>query len=525
MHLISPLASGIVGAAEGAVELYRRGTSLRATWYADFEASSANSSGADIPLDSRGGAIVYVNELVRVVVKDQSGATLREFVAGVNAEAVEVISTAFTGSDYVDANQATQEPTTLASALESVFTSFGAADAKVRLGSEDMYLKDALTRVGIGSFNVKSTKYGALGNSTADDTLAIQAAFTDAAITGGEVVFPPGTYRTTGNLNLPQNVSIRGAGVASTTLQLNHATNSLLRFSSSIIRRQSISGIRFDLAMASSGALLLFNVAGCSIVVRDCEFAPVNPHTGQLVSATTVQTMMAFERCRFQPWDTAVRSVGYSGSAFFLACAYATSTGGGASAFERQIAPTSDVVFIGNTFDLSDSLAGFGPVINDGSGSDVIIVGNRFVNPGSGTSLAWIASGSTVFEAGNRFGSSFTSVYPRTGDASQAWDNRVISYNVTTTVTLSEEAQTHVVVSSGAAMAFTLPSSADWKPLRVIWHNNNAGAVNATFAGSTRGDVPLSCNGNCFAVFEIVPVMVNASFYRVVIQQKTNLAE
>lgn len=70
--------------------------------------------------------------------------------------------------------------------------------------------------------NVKS--YGAIGNGTADDTAAIQAAVT-AAGTGGTIFFPAGTYRITSSINLAPGVSVMGVGPASivapaTTLQV-----------------------------------------------------------------------------------------------------------------------------------------------------------------------------------------------------------------------------------------------------------------------------------------------------------------
>ena len=49
-------------------------------------------------------------------------------------------------------------------------------------------------------FNVRSPAYGATGNGGTDDTAAVQAAITAAAVLGGTVYFPAGTYRITAQL-------------------------------------------------------------------------------------------------------------------------------------------------------------------------------------------------------------------------------------------------------------------------------------------------------------------------------------
>jgi hypothetical protein len=51
--------------------------------------------------------------------------------------------------------------------------------------------------------------YGAVGNGSTDDTTAIQAAITAAAVSGGTVFFPPLTFRCNGQLLLPND----GAGI------------------------------------------------------------------------------------------------------------------------------------------------------------------------------------------------------------------------------------------------------------------------------------------------------------------------
>ncbi|MGB4758891.1 MAG: glycosyl hydrolase family 28-related protein [Candidatus Saccharimonadales bacterium] len=55
--------------------------------------------------------------------------------------------------------------------------------------------------------NVMAEPYNAVGNNTADDTAAIQAAI-DACALDGTVFFPPGLYRTTSPLHIPAGVTL-----------------------------------------------------------------------------------------------------------------------------------------------------------------------------------------------------------------------------------------------------------------------------------------------------------------------------
>lgn len=59
--------------------------------------------------------------------------------------------------------------------------------------------------------NVKD--YGAVGDGTADDTAAIQA-----AVNAGDTFFPAGTYKTTSTITIPTGREIRGAGAKSATI-------------------------------------------------------------------------------------------------------------------------------------------------------------------------------------------------------------------------------------------------------------------------------------------------------------------
>ncbi|MDQ1734132.1 MAG: trimeric autotransporter adhesin [Pseudonocardiales bacterium] len=66
-------------------------------------------------------------------------------------------------------------------------------------------------RLDVGA-GINAKTYGAKGDGTTDDTVAIQAAFTAADAASSVAVIPPGTYLVSAQLNLPNNASLRMHG-------------------------------------------------------------------------------------------------------------------------------------------------------------------------------------------------------------------------------------------------------------------------------------------------------------------------
>lgn len=91
-------------------------------------------------------------------------------------------------------------------------------------GSGDMILASAQTNTGAKTFNANTLldkgsmvfnikAFGAVGDNSTDDTVAIQAAVTAASAAGGGELFIPGnTFKITDTITLAVNVSIKGAG-------------------------------------------------------------------------------------------------------------------------------------------------------------------------------------------------------------------------------------------------------------------------------------------------------------------------
>lgn len=523
MHLIAPLVAGVRGAEEGTCRLYRRGTSLPATWYPDFEASAQDSSGAAILLDSYGGKSVYVDELVDVVVFSATGVELRRFVAGDSAPAVEVRSTSFTGTDYEDASEALGYPTTLQEVLDQVAGSIG-PNWLVPLGDGGALIgvTDAITRLDLGYHNVKSSTYGATGDDVADDTPAIQAACTAAGAAGGVVYFPPGTYRHTG-FEVPQNVSLLGAGPSVSILNLDHATNDAVSFTPATVKWSTVSQLGFTNAQDGAGALITVGEPDGWHSISNCRFAPAFA-MASLINSGAVAAVMRVLDCYFAPTEYLSEAVGLSGSALVMGCEFVAAAGAAGLAAMLQVSGVAGngLSAFNNVFNMEDAVSWAAQIIRADLASYLIVGGNRITNlSGSPAVQAWSASGATSNDLGNTLGSALT--MPLTGFSQiSTWQNRGLSQAVGLTVTLSAYFGKQVVVSNDIGLTITLPPTAGGgRTLYLTWHNNQGVGVTPVWIGSTRGDVAVLTNGNCFALYELR----NELGYWVVVLVENNIPE
>jgi len=95
--------------------------------------------------------------------------------------------------------------------------------------------------------------YGAKGNGSTDDTVAIQQALT-AAPAGGTVFFPVGRYRVTAELVIGKPVSLLGLGLGS---QVYQATNGQSLFVFQGVQGVSVSGLYLGSVSSVSGTSLI----------------------------------------------------------------------------------------------------------------------------------------------------------------------------------------------------------------------------------------------------------------------------
>jgi len=125
--------------------------------------------------------------------------------------------------------------------------------------------------------------YGAVGNGSTDDTVAIQAAIDAAnAAGGGTVYFPAGTYKLTDTVNLKANVKLQGAGRRVTYLkQFTNSKKCLAQSNTSYYN--DMSDLSFTINTGVTGAILV-QLEGGSTNIQNCNF--VGGQTGLVVSAT-----------------------------------------------------------------------------------------------------------------------------------------------------------------------------------------------------------------------------------------------
>lgn len=281
MQLINTLMAGFRGAENGVAQLFVYGTSTRATYYADFEGTVSSTTGADLPLDSNGGAVVYVNQLVDLKVFDANGLLLRDFTDGDAAPNVEVQSLAFTGVNRSTGVSAAGQPTTLQAILDLWLVSAGAIDWKVLFNGTATSLQVAVASVAGLFFNVKDPTYGAAGDGSTDDTTAIQNCITAAGLVKGTVIFPAGTYRTTSKLTIPVDTSLWGVGAGGSIIRLDHATNDTMEWGNgSSVEYQEVRNLQLTANQPNSGKVVsILSTAIRKVAFYNCIIGSTSTNT------------------------------------------------------------------------------------------------------------------------------------------------------------------------------------------------------------------------------------------------------
>jgi hypothetical protein len=391
MQLIDTLISGVEGAGSGTAEIRKRGTASFATTYQDFQGTVTNVDGP-LTLDSEGQLEVYVNELVEVTVKDSAGTVVAQFVNANDAPAVEVKSLSFTGPDYDTAAVAAGGPTTLQAVLDLVLASFGSTDFKVLIGGVATLLQDAFGFSTELFYNVKSPVYGAVGDGTTDDTVAIQAAMTAASAAGGGVVFfPQGRYRTTATLNPGANVSMWGANSDACTIEYDAATGNVVNVNYGATTGQTpeIRNLAIFPVQSHSGNILN---GGGSYLVSNCDLGSATLSTGALVVSAANFPRPIIEYTRFRMGgEDAIRSTGSEAYLVLHGCEFVTPiayTPTNAIVYGDYIQMTSCV------FDMEDTTSGTFSCYKPSANGHSTINGCNFKNPGNAAVVA------TGFELG-----------------------------------------------------------------------------------------------------------------------------
>lgn len=413
MHLINVLAAGVAGAENGTADIYRKGTSTRAATYSDFYGQSANGTSSGLTLDSNGGVVTYVAQVVDVVVKSSSGATIRSFTAGDDATAINYSGTAFTGTNPVTGATAINQPANLKTILDLFRTSFGTTQGKVSFRSTDRLLHEVLA--GLDCFyNVKDPLYGAVGDGSTDDDAAIQAAITAAATAGGGIVFfPEGTYKITTKLTVGLGVSLVGVNPQSTIIAStgnDDVTNITVLFQSDVVDYYAprvCSGLQFNATGVHDGGSIISLGDAANIAFRDCQFGGDSGFDQcTLISGNASTTGFAtFENCHFTVVATGQKAIGDLDSAVV--------TVRGCRFIVEPATYTGDVVSTGAgetkirdcSFDASAVAAGTVTCIDAGAygSGKASICGSYFLGGGGGTVNALSYTAGTLHESENTF--------------------------------------------------------------------------------------------------------------------------
>jgi hypothetical protein len=420
MQLVTPLCAGIAGAENGTVDIFYRGSSLRAITYTSFEAAGAVTPTDALTLDAHGGRVVYVDAMVNCIVKDSSGTVVREFVAGVKDAAVECITKSFTGVDYATGASGASKPTNLQTILDAIYDSFGALDAKVSYAGTTRTVKSVLQSVGGMYVNVKDPTYGAAGDGATDDAAAVQAALTAASsliagtTLGATVFFPPGIYSLKSGLTVPYGVSLLGCGTRSSVLEMDTTTATTLTYSDGAtpgtgVYPQTIYGMTIAPGVDCTGHAIDITVP-TKLGIYDSSIG--GPHSKEIVIACDTTTAaggtLVLHNSFVQDGSSTTGCVVTSYVPLYAnSCRFTTSATTKAGGI---VVATRGCDISHSWFNNSAASSGtFEDISCDGSVSPNSISGCNFPNSAGATVTAIVAAGTgNVSEWGNSFGSSVT---------------------------------------------------------------------------------------------------------------------
>lgn len=535
MQLLLPLACGVAGAAAGSVDIYKRGTSTRATYYTAFDGSGATTPSASLVLDGNGSAVIYVNEPVDCVVRDATGQPIRTFTHASAASDVEVISQSFTGTSYGTGVSAASSPTTLSAILDlwrtqNGSTSVPAIDWKVVVNGTLNTIPTFLAGVTGLFFNVKDPTYGALGDGSTDDTTKIQAALTAAAINGGIVFFPPGTYRITANLSVGGNVDIWGCGPAASYVRQDTGSVDILNYVTGTKDWQTVQGLRLDYSTDSASNKTAIRIAGGTrLRIVDCYLGNSHALGGSLYMSNAA-ALSELHNCTIEcgvsatnPIQTSSgKRVGIYGCRFVLPATF-TSTVVNMGA--------CDLVAVGNAFECGTVTVGTMYCIAAASGQDSYIAGNNF-QAGGGAAVTAINFGSfdNIFEVGNRFGTGVTAyllptpggVISHNGAINQSRDGRMEFIDAGS----GASNVLHADQYGTTVMKITSAAAQTWQPVLGLYNGqrwtlcawNTTGAPSGTITmSSTPGLASFTVNAGKASVYEFRAVEVNSILYWVLV--------
>lgn len=288
----APLANGTVG-------FYAPGTLTPQATYQDQAGSIANTN--PITLDSRGQAIVWGTGTYRQIVKDSSGVTIWDQIVDTPAGGASLANNVGAGgaaligfnggtlADFLKGNSV-YVATNIAAlrAIDStIFTNaYVLGYSTMGDGGAGEFYYDPADTTSLdngGSIIVAANgarwkltatafisvkQFGAKGDGTTDDTVALQAAAT--ALAGKTIFFPDGTYIVSAAVNLPTNTTLTFAPNA--TVQSSSNTTSIFAASSATNIKSTGGTFKYTTA-SNTGLIGGFALTSCTYcTIKDGQF-------------------------------------------------------------------------------------------------------------------------------------------------------------------------------------------------------------------------------------------------------------
>lgn len=169
--------------------------------------------------------------------------------------------------------------------------------AAIVLAAKGLQVTGLFDAPGNGLYNVK--RYNAVGDTATDDTAAIQAAedAVTAVTAGGNLLFPPGTYRITADLVKKHQVNwIAIPGTV--TITMDHATENFLTFTGAAWTREAlIYGINFEGTQSNAGTFCIETGTLHLLRFQECKInKSATLLAGRLFSAVSA-SQLVFEDC------------------------------------------------------------------------------------------------------------------------------------------------------------------------------------------------------------------------------------
>jgi hypothetical protein len=545
VHLLEPLVNGVRGAESGSVDLYRRGTTTRVTYYTTFEGDGATTPTSSVALDTYGGGVFYVNEETLVVVKDSTGTELRRFVSASAASGVEVISQSFTGTDYASGASAHTEPTPLSTVLDGLYTSFGARDFNVLYGGASITMQSLAAKVGTLFFNVKDPDYGAVGDGTTNDLAAIQEAVDAAETAGGGIVFfPKGIYNVgfSTPLDVPAGVSLLGAGPGVSVLRRTLDAGAEMVTFGAASYFQSVENLSFATTTATTREGIGSSAAS-RVLVHNCTFGDVT-NTMDGIAMSDSGCFLTAVGCIFFPGSS---GEAISGAGRFTAelCEVTLPATYNSTVFSGAPGNTNGLRLLYNKIIAAAMAAGTGTIYSFSGASTHVnstIVGNLCDNPAGGTLNVSVGPGinsagaNTHLELGNDWGTSLVrsalwgdQATATTHTASMVMEresSRYYTLDETAAVAISAvlHATATIKRAAGGAQTVTLdgPGPAN-KTFSLVYYNSTGGLSDTiTMAGNVKGLTTFTVNAASFSVYTFKAIHVQTTKFWCLIGSLTN---